>query len=166
MSNALRRRGLAGVAVLYLLLLGASHLVRSRRPEPAPPADKLHLELAEQGVATGAERRLRVAYRSWGEPATNPARTVLLLHGSPGSSGDFLSLGPLLAGERRVIAPDLPGFGHSERRVADYSVAAHADYALELLERLAVDEVDVVGFSMGGGVALELAALAPGRVRS
>ena len=57
-------------------------------------------------------------------------------------------LGPLLADGRWVVAPDLPGFGHSQRRVSDYSIASHADYALDLLDRLSVTEVDLVGFSI------------------
>ncbi len=167
MSAKIRQRGLAAIAAVYIALLGASHLVRRGRPQPAVPADKLSVELAEQGHGAGAERLARLAYRAWGErPAGSNSRAVLLLHGSPGSSADFLSLGPLLADARLVLAPDLPGFGHSERRVPDYSIAAHADYALALLDRLAIDEVDVVGFSMGGGVALEMAARRPRRVGS
>jgi pimeloyl-ACP methyl ester carboxylesterase len=67
---------------------------------------------------------------------------------------------------RRVIVPDLPGFGASEHDVADYSIRAHARYVLELLDALGVERADVVGFSMGGGVALSLADAAPARVRS
>ena len=134
------------------------------RPEAPLPADKQSVELSTQGGG----RLTRVAFRTWGERAGGRAGAVLLLHGSPGSSGDFLSLGPLLVagGQRFVIAPDLPGFGHSERGVPDYSIAAHAEYVLALLDRLAIDNVDLVGFSMGGGVALELAARRPRQVRS
>jgi predicted esterase len=63
-------------------------------------------------------------------------------------------------------APDLPGFGASERDIPDYSFRAHARYVLALLDRLGVDDAHVVGFSMGGGVALSMADLAPRRVRS
>jgi membrane protein DedA with SNARE-associated domain/surfactin synthase thioesterase subunit len=62
--------------------------------------------------------------------------------------------------------PDLPGFGHSTRRIPDYSIRAHAGSILELLDELDIEKAHVVGFSMGGGVALELAHRAPGRVRS
>jgi pimeloyl-ACP methyl ester carboxylesterase/membrane protein DedA with SNARE-associated domain len=166
MKRHFRRRGLAAAGMLYLLLLGASHLARRGRDDGLPPVGKSSLEVAEQGRGARAGRRVRVAYRAWGEAAAGNAGAVLLLHGSPGSSGDFRTLGPLLADGRWVLAPDLPGFGHSERRLPDYSIAAHAEYALALLDRLAVDEVDLVGFSMGGGVALEMAARQPERVRS
>ena len=166
MNGRARRRGLAALAVLYLLLLAASHLARRSREAPPLPPDKQSALLSERGRGADAGRSVRVSWRGWGERPAEDASAVLLLHGSPGSSADFLALGPLLVGERLVIAPDLPGFGHSERRVADYSIAAHAEYALELLDHLAIREVDLVGFSMGGGVALELAARRPDRVRS
>ncbi len=166
MSGKTRRRLPVILAALYLALLAASHLARARHEPAALPAGKSSVELAEQGAGARPGRRVRVAYRSWGERAAGGERAVLLLHGSPGSSADFLALGPRLAGERFVVAPDLPGFGHSERRVADYSIAAHAEYALALLDELALGTVDLVGFSMGGGVALELAARRPEAARS
>lgn len=67
---------------------------------------------------------------------------------------------------RRTIAPDLPGFGDSEPRVADYSARGHADSTLNLLDRLDVDRFHVLGFSMGGAVALHLVDQAPERVAS
>ena len=91
---------------------------------------------------------------------------VLLLHGSPGSLQDFRDFGHRLAGQHRVIAPSLPGFGLSERKAPNYSTLAHADYCLQLMNQLGVDRVHLVAFSMGGGVALDLYRLAPERVAS
>ena len=91
---------------------------------------------------------------------------VVLLHGSPGSSRDFLALGPALAARHRVVAPDLPGFGASSHSVPDYSIRAHALYVLEMLETLGIERVHLLGFSMGGGVALEIYEQAPERVAS
>jgi pimeloyl-ACP methyl ester carboxylesterase/membrane protein DedA with SNARE-associated domain len=108
-----------------------------------------------------------IAYRDSGisqKERRKPA--VLLLHGSPGSSRDFLTLGPALIGRFRILAPDLPGFGYSGRRVPDYSIRTHALYTVALLDHLGIERVHAVGFSMGGGVALELAQLAPERLRS
>jgi pimeloyl-ACP methyl ester carboxylesterase/membrane protein DedA with SNARE-associated domain len=166
MSGKSRRRLVAILVGIYLALLAASHLKRARSPAAALPADKLSIDLTARGPGARPGRRVRVAYRSWGDRAAAGSRAVLLLHGSPGSSADFLSLGPRLAGGRFLVAPDLPGFGHSERQLADYSIATHAEYALALLDELALDQVDLVGFSMGGGVALELAARRPEAARS
>lgn len=162
-------RRLRWAVAVYLLLLAASHVVRWRSPEPPVPPG---LESARVAAVDG-DRRLgesvRLAWRRWpAEAEAIPgAAPVLLLHGSPGSHRDFASLAPALA--RRgftVVAPDLPGFGASSHDVPDYSIRAHAGYALELLDRLGVREAHVVGFSMGGGVAIELASAAPGRVLS
>ena len=94
------------------------------------------------------------------------APAVLLLHGSPGSNSDVRRLALLLGNDYRTIAPDLPGFGRSQRDVPDYSIAAHADYAAQLLDHLEIRQVHLVGFSMGGGVALELARQGDERIRS
>jgi pimeloyl-ACP methyl ester carboxylesterase len=66
----------------------------------------------------------------------------------------------------RCIVPDLPGFGASTHQISDYSFKAHARYLLELMDRLGVPRAHLVGFSMGGGVALSMAALAPDRIAS
>jgi pimeloyl-ACP methyl ester carboxylesterase/membrane protein DedA with SNARE-associated domain len=162
-----RRRRL--LLLSYLALLIASHLWRASNETLPPPDGKPVIELA--AIAANGERLekpVELSYALWEpelgvEPAGPP---VLMLHGSPGSSYDFFDLGPRIATERRVIAPDLPGFGRSEHDVPDYSLRTHARYTLELLNRLEIPVVDVVGFSMGGGVGIELAALAPERVRS
>jgi triacylglycerol lipase len=88
------------------------------------------------------------------------------IHGSPGHKQDFDRLGPLLAIHGRVIAPDLPGFGASTHDIPDYSFRAHARYLLALMDRLAIRRAHVVGYSMGGGVALNMIDIEQGRVAS
>ncbi|MGD2019087.1 MAG: alpha/beta fold hydrolase, partial [Planctomycetota bacterium] len=106
--------------------------------------------------------------RTVGAPGAPPsgAAPLVLLHGSPGSADDFRDLGPLLARGRRLVVPDLPGFGVSPGDVPDLSARAHAAYVRALLDELGVERCHVLGFSMGGAAALELAAAAPERVRS
>lgn len=156
------------VVVAYALLLLASHAVSWLRPAPQPQevgGQALTVEAVE-----GAERLpqpVRLAYQQWGPAAGGAeAPVLLLLHGSPGSSHDFDRLGPELGQRYRVVAPDLPGFGASTHEVPDYSIRAHAEYALQLLDALGIEEVHTLGFSMGGGVALQLVARAPERVES
>ena len=100
------------------------------------------------------------------EEGTAQGPPLVLLHGSPGSADDFRRLAPALAPNRRLITPDLPGFGASEREVPDYSARAHAGYVQNLLRKLGIDRYHVLGFSMGGAVALELAERAPDEVLS
>ncbi len=108
---------------------------------------------------------IQIAYRD-----TNPNGTssppVVLIHGSPGTSGVFKRLIPLLSPRFRVIAPDLPGFGDSTRDIPDYSFLAHARYIEELLDSLHAPKAHLIGYSMGGGVVLSLADMAPERVAS
>jgi membrane protein DedA with SNARE-associated domain/pimeloyl-ACP methyl ester carboxylesterase len=91
---------------------------------------------------------------------------VLLIHGSPGGAHDFNGLAELIQGKRRLIAPDLPGFGKSTHDIKDYSFQAHAAYMWELLDQLGIQKIHLVGFSMGGGVVLHMAHSAPQRVAS
>lgn len=102
----------------------------------------------------------------WG-PIRSGRTPVILLHGSPGSAANFSRLGPMLAASgRRVIAVDLPGFGYSDHRVADYSVRAHALVVLSMMEERSIDRAHVLGWSMGGGVVLSMADLEPDRLAS
>ncbi len=162
-----RRRRLRLALFVYLGLLLVSHLWSPLSPETSALEDDeftVELPSAEGTTRTGAPVRLVYLDR---RPADLPeAPTLLLVHGSPGSKRDFAGLMPTLSARFRTIVPDLPGFGRSTRRVPDYSVAAHARYLDALLGRLGVRQVHVVAFSMGGGVALELYALRPERVRS
>ena len=154
--------------VAYLVLLLASHVVRRLPREPETvPGDVTNVRLAVRVDVEPGIETLDVAYRQWGsEDASAPTARILLLHGSPGSSRDFQTLGPALGQRFRVIAPDLPGFGHSAKDAPDYSIRAHAAYALDLMDQLDMTSAHLVGFSMGGGVALEMARQAPGRFDS
>ncbi len=106
---------------------------------------------------------VRLAYLDAGP---KDAPVLLALQGSPGSGSDFRDLVPRLRDRYRIIAPDLPGFGQSSRDIVDVSVRAHAGYCLELLDHLEIERYHALGFSMGGGVALELIEQAPERVES
>ncbi len=152
----------------YLLLLGASHLFRlSQRPTPstAPKGGQIAVH-----PVVGLEKHaglveLAVDSRKVGGPDSK-SLPVLFLHGSPGSSRDFRQVMASLEGQFPLLAPDLPGFGSSARKVPDYSIRAHAGYVLQLLDALHIDRAHVVGFSMGGGVGIEIASQAPERVAS
>lgn len=166
-----RRRGAAPVKAL--LWIYAAALLGSWFAMGWTPADHAVaagmgavevLEVGGDGEARSPSRPVRLAYEIHGP--VDAAETLLLLHGSPGSAGDFRRLVDGLGHRHRVIAVDLPGFGSSSRHVHDYSVRAHAGYCRALMDALGVERVHAVGFSMGGGVALEIAAAAPERVAS
>ncbi|MEO8119157.1 MAG: alpha/beta hydrolase [Rhodoferax sp.] len=98
---------------------------------------------------------------------------VLLLHGSgPGVSAwaNWRLLLPVLAQTRRVVAPDLLGFGYTERPAdpasnAHYRMDIWVQQAVDLLDALDIEQADLVGNSFGGALALALAIKHPQRVR-
>jgi pimeloyl-ACP methyl ester carboxylesterase len=130
------------------------------------PAGKPFLTLQAVDGARRSARPVRLAYREYRGPSGTRSTLIVLLHGSPGSSDDFARLGELLARQRPVIIPDLPGFGDSSRDLPDYSFLAHAAYVHDLLQAKGIARAHVLGFSMGGGVAISLSALDSARVAS
>ena len=79
---------------------------------------------------------------------------VVLLHGYPTSSYLWREIAPALSARMRVIAPDLIGYGNSEKPAnADLSLRAQAGYVRELLRRIGIERYAVVGHGMGGGIA-------------
>lgn len=101
----------------------------------------------------------RRAYRKMGD---GPA--LLLLHGIGDSSVSWVPLIPRLAERYTVITPDLLGHGNSSKPRADYSIAAYANGMRDLLDVLDIDKVTVVGHSLGGGVAAQMAYQYPERL--
>jgi pimeloyl-ACP methyl ester carboxylesterase len=88
---------------------------------------------------------------------------VLALHGLTANHITFHALARALNG-RRVVAPDLRGYGRSHVLPGPYGLASHVDDAITLLDHLEVEMVDVVAHSMGASVAVLLAAARPDRV--
>jgi pimeloyl-ACP methyl ester carboxylesterase len=83
---------------------------------------------------------------------------ILLLHGHGASLGTFAPLaGRLAAGGHRVVAVDLRGFGRSSPVPADFEFDGLVDDVALVLEALDLDDVILVGHSMGGAVALGVA---------
>lgn len=117
-------------------------------------------ELAHTIVAAG----LRTNYHDVGQ-----GDPVLLIHGSgPGVSAwaNWRLVMPALAERARVIAPDMAGFGYSERTAGfAYGLDAWVRQAVGLLDALGIARADLVGNSFGGGLALALAIRHPERVR-
>ena len=93
-----------------------------------------------------------VAYRAAGE-----GPVVLLVHGIAGSSATWSRVMPDLAEHHTVIAPDLLGHGESAKPRGDYSLGAYASGIRDLLAVLGHERATIVGHSLGGGVAMQLA---------
>lgn len=91
---------------------------------------------------------------------------VVLVHGLASRGDDWAPFLPTLAQRHRVYALDLLGYGSSDRpHDVDYSVALETDVVRGFLDALHLERTDLVGVSMGGWIALKLAAEHPERVR-
>ena len=124
--------------------------------QPLLAAETHHRTVSIDGV--------NVFYREAG-PANAPA--VVLLHGFPSSSNMFRNLIPALADRYHVIAPDYPGFGHSDmpdRGQFRYSFARFADITDTLLTRLGVSRYALYVMDYGAPVGYRLALKHPERV--
>ncbi len=92
---------------------------------------------------------------------------VLALHGLGGTKISMLPIVPALAPYHRLIIPDLPGHGASDKPVStEYTPRNYARTVRRLMDALEIDRAIVIGNSLGGRVALELAVRSPDRVRA
>jgi pimeloyl-ACP methyl ester carboxylesterase len=89
---------------------------------------------------------------------------LLLLHGLGAFKVTWVPVLSALAEDHRVIAPDLPGHGESGKPSADYTPRYFAHAMRCLLDEVGVERAVVIGNSLGGRVAIELAMRSPGRV--
>jgi len=91
---------------------------------------------------------------------------LLLLHGLGSSGLDWGEQVPAFSKRYQVITPDLAGFGRSDRLTARYSIAEYAKDIFRLLDHLRIDHCHLLGYSMGGAVAFQMAADMPRRISS
>jgi pimeloyl-ACP methyl ester carboxylesterase len=91
-------------------------------------------------------------------------RPLILLHGGLGSGEMFAPILPALADGRQVIAVDLQGHGRTADVDRPISVETMADDTAALIGHLGLNRPDVMGYSLGGGVALQTAIRHPGLV--
>ena len=94
--------------------------------------------------------------------------TVMLVHGSgPGvtSYANWRLVIPALAENFHVVAPDMVGFGYSDRpEGVKYSLDTWADQTVGLMDTLGIEKAHLVGNSFGGGIGLRIATKHPDRV--
>lgn len=91
---------------------------------------------------------------------------ALLLHGFGGDLDNWQLNQPALARARAVYALDLPGHGESTKEVGGGDLASLAATVIRFMDQLDLGQVHLVGHSLGGGVALEIAAAIPARIAS
>ncbi|MDR2981768.1 MAG: alpha/beta fold hydrolase [Puniceicoccales bacterium] len=168
---------------IFIILVIASNTVRHFWPVESGPregqqlADVREFEVKEVKVpgherdmlsikAAPTGKKLKIAFQDL-KPAGKPNAPVLVLvHGSAGGSKRLEPLMKKLAPHFRLIVPDLPGAGGSQRSAADYSVEASAHVVMDLLKQRGVESANFLGFGNGGAVVLNIAHAEPQRVQS
>jgi pimeloyl-ACP methyl ester carboxylesterase len=106
---------------------------------------------------------IRLHWAELGTPSSLPP--IVLLHGITDSHLTWRAAATELARDRRVLMPDLPGCGLSERPNASYKLNWHAHMVARWFEQLGLHSLDVVGHSFGGGVAQMLLLHCPKSIR-
>jgi pimeloyl-ACP methyl ester carboxylesterase len=90
---------------------------------------------------------------------------LLLIHGLGSSGDDWAFQRDDFARVRTLVMPDLRGSGRSAKPAGPYSIPQFASDLWALIDSLGFADVDILGFSLGGAVAIEMALRAPGRVK-
>ncbi|HMT07582.1 MAG TPA: alpha/beta hydrolase [Pyrinomonadaceae bacterium] len=104
----------------------------------------------------------KINYVEAGDPSKP---VVLLLHGMGASAGVAWPMTtPALAANYRVLAPDMIGFGKSDKPFINYRVAFYVDFIDRFLTEVKADKVSIVGNSLGGWIAALYAAKYPTKV--
>jgi pimeloyl-ACP methyl ester carboxylesterase len=169
-SAVQRRRAGWLLTGAYVALLTLSNALQPspRAPQPDGPG-RIAVRIpshTDAGAVAGSS--VAVSLIHW--PAAEGAAgglPLVCLHGSPGSATNFQRLAPRLAAAGRdVWAIDLPGFGESRGAAGGTSILAHARALLAALDALGIERAHLLGWSLGGGVALHAADLAPERSAS
>jgi pimeloyl-ACP methyl ester carboxylesterase len=140
---------------------GVASLPSTDRKQPYGPAGRsawLEIDWHEhQRWVTVGDTPLNAIDLGEGDP-------IVFVHGLSGSWPNWLEQLPVFAENHRVIAMDLPGFGHSPMPKERITISAYARIVDGLLQALGVSAATLVGNSMGGFVSTDLAIAFPQRV--
>jgi len=103
---------------------------------------------------------LKIRYWALGDKGT----TVILVHGLGASADIWMYNVGALAKQHRVYVPDLPGFGRSDLPGPSFSPFAYTDFLDDFIKALGIEKANLVGQSLGGGIALHYALKFPQKV--
>lgn len=139
-------------------LVGAALPAVTEAATPATPAAAVAAKPTRSGYVEVNGVRYYYEVRGEGAP-------LLLLHGGLGSTDMFAPVYPVLTAKRQVIAVDLYGHGRTALTDRPFTLEGMGADMDAILAKLGYGQVDVMGYSMGGGVAFQLAAQHPERVK-
>ncbi len=98
-----------------------------------------------------------ILYRDGGDP--NNKSVIVLLHGIGASSDRWIKVIPILSKDFYVLAPDIIGFGYSEKPEVNYTIDFFTDFVFDFIKSMNVQdrELTLIGSSLGGHIAAEFA---------
>jgi pimeloyl-ACP methyl ester carboxylesterase len=159
----MKTQQIAKFALLALLTVGCTTKPKEATERQKPASEQARtVETSNAPSKTGYVPVNGVSYYyeiyGTGEP-------LLVLHGGLGSIEMFKPILPALGEGRQLIAVDLHGHGHTALGDRPIDYLAQGDDLAVLIKQLGYTQVDVIGYSMGGGIAFRLAAQHPDVVR-
>ena len=95
------------------------------------------------------------------EDGPSDCKTLIFLHGIGASAERWSQVIPTLSRDYRVIAPDIIGFGYSDKPVVEYTMDFFIDFFESFLDNLGISEASIIGSSLGGHIATEFAIRFP-----
>lgn len=151
------------VAVVVAVMTSCQPGTKESTNEPTIAEDTVvaarGLQPAESGYAD--VNGLKMYYEVYGA-----GKPIVLIHGSyMNIPMNWTQMIPLLAKDRKVIVAEMQGHGRTRDIDRDFSYEGMADDVSGLLKHLNIDSADILGYSMGGGVAFQVAVRHPEQVR-
>jgi pimeloyl-ACP methyl ester carboxylesterase len=150
------------LAFVVVIMASCQPQQKENKTTSTPPKDTTHsqnIKPAESGYAE--VNGLKMYYEVYGK-----GKPIVLIHGSymtiPLNWSQFI---PLLAKDRKVIVTEMQGHGRTRDISREFSFEAMADDVSGLLKHLKIDSADILGYSMGGGIAFQVAMRHPEQVR-
>jgi len=150
------------IAIILAVMVSCQSQQKESKPTSNAPKDSVvrqDIQPAESGYAD--VNGLKMYYEVYGK-----GKPIVLLHGS------FMTIPlnwshiiPLMAKDRKVIVTEMQGHGRTRDISRELSFEAMADDVSGLLKHLKIDSADILGYSMGGGIAFQVAVRHPEQVR-
>lgn len=147
------------IAIVIALTVSCQQRQNDVSSEPKQTAAAGEVKPAESGYA--AVNGLKMYYEVYGK-----GKPIVLLHGSLMNIPlNWAQMIPKMAGNRKVIVAEMQGHGRTKDIAREFSYESMADDVSALLKYLKIDSADVLGYSMGAGVAFQVAVRHPDQVR-